>query len=220
MMGKNNNKITLKYISCFLLSCLILIILVISLFLSYGYDFVYFKKDLNGEKIPVFVIEGWVDDSVLKEASKILKKFSNARIFVVGNKIEYGKPLLPANNFADLGRLILIRNGVNEKKIIAVHSSVLKNRTFAAAQSLKAYLAENELKINGINIITKDIHSKRTYLTFRKVFGNSLKIGVTPISDEKINRASWRKSSEGIKSVLSEDVALIYYYVRFLGPFK
>jgi len=186
---------------------------ILGLFWFVGYDILIFKKTVSSP-YRVVVVEGWLNDRVLRRVADLVNKGSVKRVFVVGNRMEYASNFFPKHTFAEMGRLILIRYGVPKDKIVAVPFDVLRDRTLASAMALKEYLDKRHMDVHAFEILTEDIHSRRTYMTYRAVFGRDIEIGVVPISNGVFDSFNWHYCSEGLKQVFAEDVALLYYWLK------
>lgn len=111
---------------------------------------------------------------------------------------------ISANFFTDLG--------VDEKFVIPVSNNRTNiNRTYGNALALKEWLIENKLDVQGINIVSMDNHSKRTWLTYRKLL-DSENVGIISVSDQRKKKSPWDKYFRLFK----ETVAMAYYQVFIL----
>lgn len=107
----------------------------------------------------------------------------------------------------------LIDSGIDPSKIFAVTGKRTKiNRTLNGALAFNKWLNASNISFTGINIITMSTHSRRTWLTYKRVVDNSSEIGIIPISatSEKISDRSNRIES------INEILSLIYYWVILL----
>ncbi len=71
----------------------------------------------------------------------------------------------------------LLKLGIDQNQITIINfSAVQRNQTLAAAEKFNEYIAKNLLP--SINVITTDIHSRRTWLTYNRIIGKQTNVGV------------------------------------------
>jgi hypothetical protein len=110
---------------------------------------------------------------------------------------------------ADLTRKRLISMGIDSSIIKAVPGEkVLINRTLTSAVAFRDWLKKSEIKVQGINIISTGTHSRRTWMTFRKVLDKSFDLGIISLPDKKNNNSKKRRLLKTIR----ETAAIIYYW--------
>ena len=123
------------------------------------------------------------------------------------------------NNFeshAEKARNELITLGVDSSLIIAVKGKKTRfNRTLASALAVNRWQKSYDGKIDGINIITLGIHSRRTLLTYNRVLDKSLEIGIISLSEH--GEPGFEELNFG--DLLSELSSLIYYCI-ILIPYE
>ena len=70
------------------------------------------------------------------------------------------------------------------------------------------------MSVSGIDVVTEDLHARRTRLLFQKALGDKLTVGVIAIPNPDYDAKHWWSYSEGVKHIVSEAAA--YIYARFL----
>lgn len=122
------------------------------------------------------------------------------------------------NNYESHPQIIrnkLISRGLDSTKIVAVPAKKTHfNRTLTSALALKRCLKASGKNIKGINIISMGIHSRRTWLTYKRILDKSYQIGIISLSDSTISEYG---TSEVLKN-LGEALELVYYWIILL-PF-
>jgi uncharacterized SAM-binding protein YcdF (DUF218 family) len=68
--------------------------------------------------------------------------------------------------------------------------------------------------VSGINVVTEDVHARRTRLLFQKALGKNVRVGIIAVANADYPANEWWHYSQGLKTVVSEFAA--YLYVRFL----
>jgi len=163
----------------------------------------------------ILVVEGWSPDYALETAKLEEQGNPYHLLYVVGGPLEQGAPLSQYPTYADLGAAILLRMGMSQDTVQAVPSGyVYKDRTYAEAVALSIWLRQHGLSPKEINLISLGAHARRSRLLFEKAFGKSTRVGIIAVEDRNYDPAHWWKTSEGVRSVISETIA--YGYARFL----
>jgi len=163
----------------------------------------------------ILVVEGWSPDYALETARLEEQGNPHHLLYVVGGPLEQGAPLSQYPTYADLGAAILLRMGMSQDTVQAVPSGyVYKDRTYAEAVALSIWLRQHGLSPKEINLISLGAHARRSRLLFEKAFGKSTRVGIIAVEDRNYDPAHWWKTSEGVRSVISETIA--YGYARFL----
>ena len=123
----------------------------------------------------------------------------------------YSYATLCANRLRILG----FRDSIYPTPAIAYN----KNRTYNSAQAVKKWYNNHFCHSVPINIITLDIHSRRTWLTYKSVFGKNTKIGIIPVPEKTEQKTDWIYHLRHFKSKLNESLSLIYVRYIFI-PLK
>jgi len=92
--------------------------------------------------------------------------------------------------------------------------TVLKDRTYASAVTLREWLHNQKLSVQGINVLAAGLHARRTHLLFQEAFGPSVPVGIIAYIPKGADTAHWWRYSEDVRGVIGEGVA--YVYARFL----
>ena len=161
------------------------------------------------------IVEGWAPDYVFDTVTNEFAKNHYKKIYVTGNPIDKGAPLMEYKNAAELGAATLAKMGMDTNCFEAVPAPfVARDRTYTSALTLKKkLLAEGKLPAT-LNIITLDAHARRTRLLAGQVFGTNATIGVLAIPCRDYDEARWWRSSPGVRTIMGE--LLAYGYARFL----
>lgn len=109
---------------------------------------------------------------------------------------------------AEIASLYLRVMGVPPEKIKEISFEFhTRNLTLQSARACKTYLQSIQPEIKSFNIVTADIHSRRSYHVYKKVFGSDYTIGIVPIGYQNLNEGT--KPRENIKMKLEESISLI-----------
>jgi hypothetical protein len=164
----------------------------------------------------VLVVEGWIHDYAIKEAIAEFERGNYQKIITTGLPLPRGYYLSDYRNFAELTAATLVALDVEPDKVIAVPApDVSQNRTIASAVALRQWLEDSDLSIDSINLLSFDVHSRRSWLIFKNVLAPDVAVGAIAVPSRYYNPKRWWTSSEGVRSILSEAIA--YFYVRFVN---
>jgi hypothetical protein len=122
------------------------------------------------------------------------------------------------NDYLTLPQVVrnkLIAQGIDSSRIIAITArETAFNRTLASSLAVRKWIRSGKTHFKGVNIISLGIHSRRTYLTYRRILGHSLRVGIISLPEPDLPGFSDRK---GLKTA-GEALELIYYNLILL-PF-
>jgi uncharacterized SAM-binding protein YcdF (DUF218 family) len=164
----------------------------------------------------LLVVEGWVDNHAMRVAAAEFRTGSYERVLTTGGPVEgLGGYLNDFSTAASVGAGNLRQAGVPADKVQMVPSRVsARDRTYASAVALKKWSEENKVPLTAVNVLTVDVHARRTRLLFQMALGPAVKVGIVSVPNPDYNAARWWRYSEGVRSVIGECIA--YLYARFL----
>jgi hypothetical protein len=163
----------------------------------------------------VLVVEGWVPDATLEAAMAEFNRNQYSMLLVSGIPLDQGAPLSEYKNYAYLGAAILLKLGMATNQVQAVPTPLTeRDRTYAMASSVKAWLLAHQMSGGNVNLITLGPHARRSRLMFEAALGRGFKVGVLAIPARAYDERHWWRSSAGVRVVTSEAIA--YAYARFL----
>ena len=165
----------------------------------------------------VLVVEGWVHTYAICSAVEEFNVRSYKQIFTTGGPVAgLGGYVNDFQTAAGVGADELKNAGVSEEFIQMVPSHVIgRDRTYSSAIALRAWFAEHNMDVRSLNVLTEDVHARRTRLLFEKAFGKKVAIGIIAVANPDYDAKHWWRYSEGVKDVLSEVVAYIYARLLF-----
>ena len=193
------------------------IILAFSAFLLRVYPFlaVTHRVDTN-----VLVVEGWIHEYAIRAALKEFQSNHYQRVFTTGGPVEgTGGYINDYNTAASVGADLLIKAGLANEYVQMVPSRVMDHdRTYGSAIALRKWFREHNLTVRGVNVLTEDVHARRTCLLFQKALGHNVAVGVIAVPNPDYDANHWWRYSEGAKDVVAENVAYIYARLLFFYP--
>ncbi|MBD6620001.1 YdcF family protein [Komarekiella sp. 'clone 1'] len=162
------------------------------------------------------VVEGWVPDYGIQQALTEFNNGSYHLIITTGSSIERGSYLIGYKNFAEVSAATFKKLGLASEKVIAVPTpSVIKDRSYASAAEFRRWLSNSDVKIESINLLSWDVHSRRSWLLFKQILAPKIQVGVIAAKNNNYDPSKWWVSSEGVRTIMSETIA--YIYARFLN---
>jgi uncharacterized SAM-binding protein YcdF (DUF218 family) len=162
------------------------------------------------------VVEGWINEYAIRAAVKEFQGNRYQRVFTTGGPV--GGTGGYINDFmtsASVGADLLKKAGVPEQSLQMVPSRVMdRDRTYAAAVALRNWFRDHNMVVSGINVVTEDLHARRTRLLFQKAFGKDVQVGIIAVANVDYPANRWWHYSQGLKDVVSEFAT--YLYARLL----
>ena len=193
------------------------VLLAFSLFLFRIYPFlaVTHRVDTN-----VLVVEGWIHEYAIRAALKEIQNNHYQRVFTTGGPVEgAGGYINDYNTAASVGADLLRKNGLSNESLQMVPSRVMdRDRTYGSAVALRNWFREHNMPVRSINVVTEDVHARRTCLLFQKALGHNVAVGVIAVPNPDYDPRHWWRYSEGVKDVFAESVAYIYARLLFFYP--
>jgi uncharacterized SAM-binding protein YcdF (DUF218 family) len=89
-----------------------------------------------------------------------------------------------------------------------------RDRTYGSAVALRNWFRDHNMVVSGIDVVTEDLHARRTRLLFQKALGKDVQVGIIAVANVDYPANRWWYYSQGLKDVISESAA--YLYARLL----
>lgn len=166
--------------------------------------------DENGDR-DLYVKEVIIDDTII-----IPYQYNSVLDF--GSIGGPGRIVNDYNSHPQIIRNKLFEFGVDSSRVIAItiKKSVF-NRTLASAVAVGKWLKGSELRVKGINVVSKGIHSRRTWLAYRRILNLSDNVGIISLPDQ----VNTDPGSKVVLQTIGETLDLIYYnLILFPYSFK
>ena len=164
----------------------------------------------------VLVVEGWVHEYAIRAAVEEFRSGSYQRVFTTGGPVEgSGGYINDYNTSASVGADLLKKYGLGNGSLQMVPSRVMdRDRTYGSAIALRNWFREHNVRVRGINVLTENVHARRSRLLFEEALGRDVKVGIIAVPNPDYNPSRWWCYSQGVKDVFSEGIA--YLYAKFL----
>lgn len=195
------------------LAVLLALLLSLYLCLFHIYPFLAVTHRVNAR---VLVVEGWIHEYAIRAALEEFRSNHYDRIFTTGGPVEgNGGYVNDFQTSASVGADLLKKYGLADRSVQMVPSRVIdRDRTYASAVALRNWLREHDMTVSGIDVLTENLHARRTQLLFQKAFGRQVPVGVIAVPNPDYDPKHWWRYSDGVREVLGESIA--YLYARFL----
>jgi len=159
------------------------------------------------------VVEGWGDDRMMAQAIAEYDRHHYDSLYVTGGPIPPGTVFSDYKSMANLSAAVIDRLSQGRVPVQPVPApEVRKDRTFTSALETKKWMLAHGGVALKVTVLSSGPHSRRTWLLYRRAFGNTARIGIIAMSPDDYESSSWWKSSEGFRSVIGEAIA--YGYAR------
>ncbi len=164
----------------------------------------------------ILVVEGWLPSYALGAAAAEFRAGHYEKVYTTGGPIAGSDGATNIfNTVANVGGDALRAAGLpaDVVQVVPAHA-VGRDRTYMSALALRDWLRERQLKVTAINVVSADVHSRRTWLLFQRAFGSEVTVGIIAIPDPDYEPKRWWRYSEGVREILGETIA--YGYAKFI----
>jgi uncharacterized SAM-binding protein YcdF (DUF218 family) len=160
----------------------------------------------------ILVVEGWVQDYAIRAAIEEFRNGHYEKIYTTGGPVAgSGGYSNDFNTSASVGAEALVKAGLPAELVRMVPSHVSgRDRTYSSALALREYFRANGMAVKSFNVLTEDVHARRTRMLFQKAFGADATVGVVSAHDPDYDPAHWWRYSEGVREILGESIAWVY----------
>jgi len=163
----------------------------------------------------ILVVEGWIHDYAIRAAVEEFRAGSYEHVYTTGGPVKgNGVYINDYQTSASVGAELLRTNGLPKELLQMVPSRVMnRDRTYGAAVALRNWFRERNIAVRSINVLTEDVHARRTRFLFQEALGKNVKVGIIAVSNPDYDAKHWWRYSQGLKDVVSEGIA--YLYTKF-----
>jgi uncharacterized SAM-binding protein YcdF (DUF218 family) len=160
----------------------------------------------------ILVVEGWINPHAISVTAVEFQAGHYDRIYTTGGPVAgNGGYINDYNTSASVGANLLVNAGIPASRVQMAPSHVSgRDRTYSSALALREYFRANGLAVMNFNVLTEDVHARRTRLLFQEAFGRETTIGIIAVPDPDYDAKHWWRYSEGVREVLGESIAYIY----------
>jgi uncharacterized SAM-binding protein YcdF (DUF218 family) len=190
------------------------LLLVGALCIKSVYPFLAITHRVNAN---ILVVEGWIHEYAIRAAIEEFQSNHYQRVFTTGGPVVgSGEYINDFHTSASVGADLLQKNGLANGLVQMVPSRMMdRDRTYGSAVALRNWFRDHNTAVTAVNIVTEDLHARRTRLLFQKAFGKDVHIGIIAVANVDYPANRWWHYSEGLKDVVSEFAAYLYARLFF-----
>jgi uncharacterized SAM-binding protein YcdF (DUF218 family) len=190
------------------------VLLVFYTFLLRIYPFLAVTHRLNTN---ILVVEGWIHPYAIRVAVREFQDTHYQWVFATGGPVKgAGAYVNDYQTSASVGAELLKHAGVPDESLQMVPSRVIdRDRTYGSAIALRQWFQEHNMTVHSINVLTEDLHARRTCLLFQEALGKNIKVGIIAVPNPDYDPKHWWRYSEGVKDVFNEWFAYLYTRLFF-----
>ena len=165
----------------------------------------------------ILVVEGWIPEYALRVAVAEFQSGGYEKVFVTGGPVVgTGGYVNDFQTSASVGAEVLVNLGLDRNLVVMAPSHIAgHDRTYSSAVALREWLRGHAADVKSFNVLTEDVHARRTQLLFQKAFGREVRVGVIAVADPDYEPAHWWRYSEGVRQILGECIAYLYAEIFF-----
>ena len=165
----------------------------------------------------LLAVEGWIDVYAIRVAAEEFRAGGYERVFTTGGPVQgMGGYTNDYNTSASVASGRLKQAGLPPEVVQMTPSRVLaRDRTYSSAVALKAWCAEHQVPLTRINVVTADVHARRTRLLFQKALGAEVQVGIISVPHPDYDADYWWRYSQGVRTVVGECIAYVYVKLFF-----
>lgn len=173
------------------------------------YSFFAISKRVSSD---LLAVEGWVPDYAIRVAADEYRAGAYKILLTTGGPVQgMGGYVNDYSTAASIGATRLRALGFTDEQLQMVPSRVLqRDRTYASAIALKEWLAAHHPAERKINVMTTDVHARRTRMLFQLALGSDFSVGIIAIANPDYKSSEWWRYSEGVRDVIGETIAYVY----------
>ncbi|MCB1089888.1 MAG: YdcF family protein [Verrucomicrobiae bacterium] len=161
--------------------------------------------------VDLLCVEGWSSESVIDAVAEAYKSGKYGRIAVTGGPTQSRERLIGFASYAALGAFRLERRGVPADRIIVSEPAYAdRRRTLNDILELRRTLRMAGVEPCRLQIFSTSVHTRRTRLLYRRVFGTGTEIRALALPPEDYDPEHWWATSEGLKTVVMESISLAF----------
>ena len=159
----------------------------------------------------ILVVEGWLPGSFLKSAITEFNKGNYKKLITLGGPVQNDSSQSEYLTAAEQAANRIILFGFDNKLLFVVpYFKKTNHRTLTSFLALRNWLSNSDLNVNTINVFTGGVHVRKSYVIFKKVMGENLRVGIISAPPVRYNPKYWWLSARGIKLVIKNTFGCFY----------
>jgi hypothetical protein len=115
---------------------------------------------------------------------------------------------LTSRSYAQMSAHYFINRGIPPEQVVAITNHFgEKRRTYGNAKTLKHWFEQNGEGIEGVNVVSMDYHSRRTWLTYSKLLEGHASVGIISAPNQMLQHSRAKRYN----FIGRETISMIYY---------
>ena len=169
---------------------------------------------------PLLVMEGWVHEYAVVATKAEFSAGAYEQVVSTGGPVQgIGGYRNDYSTSASIGAGRLRTAGIPSDLVQMAPSRVIaRDRTYHAALALRDWIHARGQKVSAVNVVTEDVHARRTRLLFQMALGDDVTVGVIAVPNPDYDASRWWRYSEGVRDVLGETISYLYAKLFFFPP--
>ncbi|WP_028325913.1 YdcF family protein [Desulfatirhabdium butyrativorans] len=144
-------------------------------------------------------------------AADLYRKGFAPRIWVAQTESDPAEKLGLVPNDTAINVGVLKKLGVPEDRIAIIPFPNGVSSTWEEAIALRRFV--NDHPVESILVLTSSLHTRRAYWAFQKIFaGSATRIRMAEAPHWGFDQTNWWRSEQGVLTIVSETVKLLYYW--------
>jgi hypothetical protein len=169
---------------------------------DFGASFFHANQPIAAE---VLIVEGWLPDYALRDASQEFKRGHYRYLITAGGPILRGFQVSGGKTYAGMAASTLFRLGVSSNLVKAVPGPMVwQARGLTHAIAVKDWLRTNDPAVLKVNVYSLGVYARRNQRLFQSVLGPNVEVGIVAHPDHAFDEKRWWASSEGVRAVMGE----------------
>lgn len=154
----------------------------------------------------VLVIEGWLTDDLLAQATDWARSNGVSTIYTTGGPLATGSYLTKWKTYAEMTKARLEAMEMQERfRIVAAPAGkVRRGRTRESARALQEKTA---LTRGAFTLASEGPHTRRSWRAYQQAFGDGVEVGSLALAPLEYDGSDWWSCSEGVRGVVGETIA-------------
>ena len=148
------------------------------------------------------VVEGWIHEYAIRAAVKEFESNHYQRVFATGGPVGGSGGYI--NDFytsASVGADLLKKCGLPDERLQMVPSRVMdRDRTYGSAVALRNWFCEHDMHIRSLNVLTENVHARRSRLLFSKALGPGTSVGIIAVPNPDYDSRRWWRWANNVAS--------------------
>jgi hypothetical protein len=158
----------------------------------------------------ILVVDGQYPGYGYDSIAALVRKNNYQYVITTGVDVDYTYVSKENFNIAAWSYKVLMTKDLQNCQLRKVPAGkVQRDRTYTSARAVKIWMENNHLK-EDINIVTFGVHSRRSWILYRKAFNKYSRVGVISLHDLSYDNKKWYNDSRGVRQVLSETIGYVY----------